>query len=247
MKSFIRNGLLNALFFTMLAMSFTSQEADAQTSELDNLCQKYPRNSRCENYVAVNSETAAAEPASPRQAIRVKLDTTGSDDEIVLLELREETLGDITLSAYHVEETEGLLNTAVNGVVGAFLPVPVPVDLFQIYDSDTSQTEFLAFTPDSCQGEPSLVIDSGSNVANCSIVGTDVIVLSEVMDIRLGFFTLRYREGDLVRATTFKIGDHNANFVSDVDMDNLCESYPSNSRCRYWPLSPSEQSAQVKN
>ncbi|MEL7224375.1 MAG: hypothetical protein AAGL17_05820 [Cyanobacteria bacterium J06576_12] len=220
-------------------MSFTTQKADAQTIDLDTLCQKYSRNSQCENYVAVNSEAATAESAFPRHAIRIKLNTIGSDNEIILIELREETIGDITLSAYHVEETEGFLNTAVNGVVGAF--VPIPVDLFQFYDSNASQTEFLAFTPNSCQDELSLVTDSGSEAANCSIIGADAIALSEDVDIRSGFFTLRYREGDLLRATTFKIGDHDATFVSNIDTNNLCESYPTNSRCRYWPLSQNDQ------
>ncbi|MEL6263208.1 MAG: hypothetical protein AAFR12_19295 [Cyanobacteria bacterium J06626_6] len=236
---FFHTGILLGPFaLAAIAAGYIAPEAAAQPTDFDAFCQRYSENSRCENFVAVSSDISEAE-ILPTQAIRVQFDTIGSDREIVLIELTEKAMGEITLKAYHVEKTEGLLQTLADGIVGAVVPVPVPFDLIQVYDTNTSQTSFLAFTPDGCAGDPSTVIDPASEVAGCSIVGTDTIALSEEVDIRSGAFTLKYSEGNLVRALTFRIDDHDARFVSEIETDNLCEAYPLNSRCRYWPISQS--------
>lgn len=234
------NLLFKTLAFAAIMLGHTAPQAVAQPTDINNFCRKYSENARCENFVAISSETANTD-ISPSQVIRVQFDTTGSDREIVLIELIEKTIGDITLAAYHVEETEGFLQTLTNGAVGAVLPVPIPFDVIQVYNSSTSQTNFLAFTPDSCAGDPFMVNNPTSDVANCSVIGTDTIAFSEDVDIRSGAFTLRYTEGDLVRALTFRIGDHNTSFVGETDIDSLCENFPLNSRCRYWPISQAEE------
>lgn len=239
MQSAIRNGFLKTFLLISIATGAIVQKADAQTFDLDTFCQNYPANSRCEDYVSANPDSLN-KPNSPLQVIKIQLETYGSDDEFVWLEINEETVGDITLSAYHMEKTEGLLFSLLNGAVGAAAPIPIPFDLIQVYDSQSNQTEFIAFTPDSCEAQPLLMNGQGFQQPNCSITGTDTISLSEEVDIRLGFFTLVYTEGDLSRAVTFKIGDHDAEIISELDIDNLCKRFPLNSRCRYWPISEAE-------
>ena len=238
MRTIMHKGFLRALLFVSIAASYTTQKADAQTVTLDYFCQSYPLNSRCEAYVVENSDRAK-QPDLPIQTIRVLLEETGPDNEVVWFEINEETANNVTLSAYHAVKTEGLLNTLLNGAAGAAIPVPLPFDLFEIYDSQPNQTEYLAFTPDSCQTQPFLINGQGLQSPDCSITGIDTISLSKDIDIRSGFFTLGYTEGSLVQTVTFRIEDHDAEFINQLDIDNLCQNYPLNSQCRYWPISQS--------
>ncbi|MEM6450204.1 MAG: hypothetical protein AAF703_07820 [Cyanobacteria bacterium P01_D01_bin.105] len=242
MKYSVWNTLFKTAIFSFL-LGYAAPEATAQIADINTFCQRYSENSRCDDVVAINPEVTDV-AAAPSQIIKVEFDTAGSDKESILIELREETLGDITLSAFHVEETEGPLYRASNGAVGALVPVPLPFDLLELYDTNTSETNFLAFTPDSCASEPSLVDSQTTDVANCAIIGTDSISFSEDVDIRAGAFTLRYTEGSLTRAVTFRIGDHDASFVNEIETDNLCENFPLNSRCRYWPISQTDSVAE---
>ncbi|MEL7314854.1 MAG: hypothetical protein AAFN08_07875, partial [Cyanobacteria bacterium J06559_3] len=210
---------------------------------LDEFCQRFPLNSRCEGETPQNSESVDSLEA-PLQVVNVHLNVTGSEDEMVVLEIDEETVGDITLSAYHIERTEDdgffTFSNLLNGAIGAVSPVPIPFDLFQSFTSQASQTEYIAFTPDDCMEQMPLVNGQGFQLADCSIVGTDTLSLSEDVDIRSGFFTLGYIEGALLRAIIFRIGEHDAEFVGALELGNLCQRFPLNSRCRYWPISQTE-------
>ena len=239
MKVLAKKKFLRALLLVSFMMSYATQKADAQTVDLDDFCQRYPLNSRCEGYVPEDSDSTDTLEL-PLQVVNVHLKVSGPEDEIVVIEIDEETPGDITLSAYHIERAEDdgffTLSNLLNGAIGAVSPVPIPFDLFRSFTSQASQTEYLAFTPDECMSEMPLMNGQGFQLSDCSIVGTDTLSLSEDIDIRAGFFTLGYTEADLLRAIIFRIGDHEAEFVSDINLDNLCQSFPLNSRCRYWPI-----------
>ena len=234
---------LSAFLFASLILGHIAPKADAQTVDHDELCQKFPLNSRCEGYTPQNSESVDSSETSP-QVVNVHLNATGDDDEMVMLEINEETVGDIRLSAYHIERTEDdgffTLSNLLNGAIGVVSPVPIPFDLFQSFTSQASQTEYIAFTPDNCMEQMPLMNGQGFQLADCSIVGTDTLSLSEDVDIRSGFFTLGYIEGTLLRAIIFRIDEHEAEFVGALELGNLCQRFPLNSRCRYWPISPTE-------
>ena len=234
---------LSAFLFASLMLGYTVSKVDAQTVDLDDFCTRFPLNSRCEGYTPQNSESVDSSETSP-QVVNVHLNVTGDDDEIVMLEINEETIGDIRLSAYHIEKTEDggffTLSNLANGAIGALSPVPIPFDLFRSFTSQASQTEYIAFTPDNCMEQMPLMNGQGFQLADCSIVGTDTLSLSEDVDIRSGFFTLGYIEGTLLRAIIFRIDEHEAEFVGALELGNLCQSFPLNSRCRYWPIAQTE-------
>ena len=224
-------------------LGYMAPKADAQTVDRDELCQRFPLNSRCEGYTPQNSESVDSLETSS-QVVNVHLNVTGPEDEMVMLEINEETVGDIRLSAYHIERTEDdgffTLSNLLNGAIGVVSPVPIPFDLFQSFTSQASQTEYIAFTPDNCMEQMPLMNGQGFQLADCSIVGTDTLFLSEDVDIRSGFFTLGYMEGTLLRAIIFRIDEHEAEFVGASELGDLCQSFPLNSRCRYWPISQTE-------
>ena len=232
--------LWSAFLFASLMLCCTVSKADAQTVELDEFCTRYPLNSRCEGYTPQNSESANLSETL-LQVFNVHLNVTGDDDEIVMLEINEETMGAIRLSAYHIEKTEDdgffTLGNLVNGAIGAVSPVPVPFDLFRSFTSQASQTEYIAFTPDDCMEQMPLLNGQGFQLGDCSFVGSDTLSLPQDVDIRSGFFTLGYIEGTLLRAVIFRIDEHEAEFVGASELSNLCQSFPLNSRCRYWPIS----------
>ncbi|MEM9009397.1 MAG: hypothetical protein AAGE59_38590, partial [Cyanobacteria bacterium P01_F01_bin.86] len=124
---------------------------------------------------------------------------------------------------------------------------PIPFDLFRSFTSQASQTEYIAFTSDDCMEAMPLLNGQAFQLADCSIVGTDTLSLSEDVDIRSGFFTLGYIEGTLLRAIIFRLGEQNAEFVETLELSNLCQIFPLNSRCRYWPVSQTEPLAATTN
>ncbi|NER78871.1 MAG: hypothetical protein F6K42_04695 [Leptolyngbya sp. SIO1D8] len=246
MKALINHGFLSGFLLVSIVTNSTIQKANAQTIDLDEFCQRYPLNSRCEGYIPEDSDNVNPSD-SPLQIVNVHLNVTGSEDEIVVIELNEETIGNITLSAYHIERTENdnffSLSNLLNGAIGAVSPVPIPFDLFQSFKSQANQTEYIAFTSDDCMEQLPLINGQGFQLPDCAIVGIDTLSLSEDVDIRAGFFTLGYLEGSLLRAIIFRLEDHDAEFVSDLNIDSLCQTFPLNSRCRYWPISQTESFA----
>ena len=93
---------LSAFLFASLMLGYTVSKVDAQTVDLDDFCTRFPLNSRCEGYTPQNSESVDSSETSP-QVVNVHLNVTGDDDDIVMLEFNEETIGDIRLSAYHID------------------------------------------------------------------------------------------------------------------------------------------------
>ena len=233
---------VSGLLFATALMGCMTETVNAQTVDPDDFCQRYPLNSRCEG--TPESSDSFDSLGAPLQIVEVYLSVTGSEDEIVVIEINEETVGDITLSAYHIERTENdgffTFSNLLNGAIGALSPVPIPFDIFRSFVSQANQTEYIAFTPDECMAQMPLMNGQGFQLSDCSIVGTDTISLSEDIDIRAGFFTLGYMEADLLRAIIFRIEDHEAEIISNLDLESLCQRFPLNSRCRYWPISHTE-------
>lgn len=243
MVSLVKKSFLKALFIVPIVISGVVERAAAQTIDLNVLCQQFPLNSQCEGYISESPDEVEASREF-FQIVNVHLNVNGPEDEIVVLELSEQTIGNITLSAYHVERSENdsffTLSSLLNGALGAV--APVPFDLFQSFISQANKTEYIVFTPDGCMKELPLMNAQGLQLADCSIVGTDTLSFSEGIDIRAGYFTLGYTEADLLRAIVFRISNHNAEIISDFDLDNLCQSFPLNTQCRYWPISQVEPS-----
>ncbi|MEM9119958.1 MAG: hypothetical protein AAGD09_19045 [Cyanobacteria bacterium P01_F01_bin.56] len=241
MKSFIthKNLYLGLIGLGSVLITLAEHKVEAQIVDLNDFCQKFPQNSRCEGYISSNSNNLPVNS----QTLIVQLETVGSDAESILIEVEQETIGDISLSVVHVERFEGeeLLSGLLNGGVEAVASgIPIPFDVFEFYESVSTRPEYLAFTPDSCQIQPSLFNDLLIQDNGCSIIGTDNLSLSEKFDIRSGTFTIGYSEGALVRLIAFRIRDHNTEFANALETDRLCQSYPLNSHCRYWPISQDE-------
>ncbi|MEO1094095.1 MAG: hypothetical protein AAFX01_04245 [Cyanobacteria bacterium J06638_28] len=243
MVSLIKKNFLTALFIVPIVTSGMVERATAQTINLNDFCQQFPLNSQCEGHASESSNEVEASKDF-FQIVNVYLNVNGSEDEIVVLELSEQTIGNVTLSAYHMERSENdsffTLSSLLNGALGAV--APVPFDLFQSFISQANQTEYIVFTPDGCMKELPLMNAQGLQLADCSIVGTDTLSFSEDVDIRAGYFTLGYKEADLLRAIVFRISNHNAEIISDFDLEHLCQSFPLNTQCRYWPISQVEPS-----
>jgi|GEM_PF-3865221 hypothetical protein len=218
---------------------FTNSIAFAQTIELEVFCTQYPQNSSCEG-VSFNDTGQGETLDQTSQLIQVQLSTSGPDDELIWIAIRHNEVSQITeLSAYHSKRLESFLNQLLNGALGA-VAVPLPFDLFNIYNLQEHRTEYLAFTSDACQAHPQIVNGRGWQQADCTIAGNGTITLPEDVDIRAGYFTLGYIENDLIKAVIFRLEDQQATFVGDTNLDDLCQQFPLNSRCRFWPISSSE-------
>ncbi|WP_017301077.1 hypothetical protein [Nodosilinea nodulosa] len=212
----------------------------AQSADIDDFCARYAENSRCENQEP-SSPPAGETVALPEQVIQVRLDTSGPDDEFIWIAIRRNAVNLTTeLTAYHAQKIDSSLNQILGGAIGA-VAVPIPGSLFDIHSFQDQQTEYLAFTSDTCQSQLPIANGQGFRDADCAISGNGHINLPEEADIRAGFFTLGYTENNLVKAVIFRLDDQNAVFVGDADLAALCQSFPLNSRCRYWPLSSSSR------
>ncbi|MGF1570484.1 MAG: hypothetical protein ACFCVD_20820 [Nodosilinea sp.] len=221
-----------------MALASAAPMTVAQTTELDEFCSRYPENSRCENYAPNPSDPEESLDRSNRQLIRVQLNTTGPDDEFVWIALQRDEVNRATeLTAYSSHRLDSFLNQFIGQAV------PLPIDVFKIYNFQDQQTAYLSFTSDACQSQPQLGNGGGLQEADCAITGNGAITLPEDVDIRAGFFTLGYTDNDLVKAVIFRLEDQEAAFVDEADLDNLCQNFPLNSRCRFWPLTSSSSSA----
>jgi hypothetical protein len=232
--------VLKSFFGAAVALVSVSPMTWAQTAELDEFCSRYPENSRCENYEVSNPDPGESIDLSDSQLIQVQLNSTGSNDGFIWISLQRDEVNQTTeLTAYHSVRLDSTLDQILGGALGATSPIPIPIDIFQLYDFREQRTEYLSFTPESCQSEPQIANGRGFEEADCAIIGNGAINLSEDVDIRAGFFALGYTDNDLIKAVIFRLEDQDASFVGEQDLDQLCQRFPLNSRCRYWPLTSS--------
>lgn len=182
------------------------QNVHAQEVDLDTLCQKFPLNSRCQGY---KSPSAAALGQAP-QVIKMKLETSGPDNEWIRIEMSENTV-----KVLHTTRSNRGISKLFNGVLGAVSPVPLPGVNFSKWNDHA--TTRVAFESDSCsllqrlkRPENSAPQISQPSSQACAIVGTDSVFLAQGMDIRRGRFTIEYTEGNLLRSINFRIPAENS-------------------------------------
>ena len=177
----------------------TVQKVYAQEVERDRFCQEFPLNSRCEGYTSSPQEAANED----NQIVKVKLETSGPNNEWIRLEMQPNATGEMVLKAYHTTRSrKGLLSGAIDGVLGAVSPVPLP-GIFNFYRWGDHQTLSLAFQPDSCSS--SSTGNAQQKATSCTITGIDSLVLPASADIHAGVFTIGYQEEDLARSIGFRV------------------------------------------
>ncbi|MBE9140068.1 hypothetical protein IQ254_23205 [Nodosilinea sp. LEGE 07088] len=233
MSQALSKGILGTTVALMTATPITL----AQTTEPEEFCLRYPENSSCENYEPSHAAQGESGDLAHRQLIQVQLNSTGPDDEFIWISLQRDEVNLATeLTAYHSQRLNSSLNQILGGALGA-VAIPMPIEVFQIfYNFQDQRTEYLSFTSDSCQNQPPIANGGGFQQADCAIAGNGTINLPENVDIRAGYFTLGYTENSLIKAIIFRLEDQSSSFVGDLNLDQLCQSFPLNSRCRYWPL-----------
>ena len=175
----------------------------AQKVERDTLCNKFPLNSRCEDYKLTKSESKIYElnrdrfcdrfpfnsqcQQPPLQVIKLNLDRSGQDDEWVWIEQQANKI-----KLLHTTQVkDGLVSGVLNGALGFVLPLPF-VEANK-YDWEDHQVTEVAFKSNSCKTN------------SCTIAGKNTLVLPEGTDIYAGVFTIYYQEKDLKRSLSFRI------------------------------------------
>jgi hypothetical protein len=190
---------------SVMAINSLAVSADVtQKVDRDTLCSKFPLNSECQDYKAIKSESKiyqldrdsfcnkfplnsqCQQPAL--QVIKLNLDRSGEDDEWVRIQKQANKIQ--LLHTTRVKD--GLVSGALNGALG-FVPFPLPFVEANKYDWENHQVIEVAFKSDRCQAD------------NCTITGTDTLILPQGTDIYAGLFTIIYQEKDLRRSLSFKI------------------------------------------
>jgi hypothetical protein len=196
--------LILALTSVMAINSLAVSANVTQKVDRDTLCSKFPLNSECKDYRAIKSESKiyqldrdsfcnkfplnsqCQQPAL--QVIKLNLDRSGEDDEWVRIQKQANKIK--LLHTTRVKD--GLVSGALNGALG-FVPFPLPFVEANKYDWENHQVIEVAFKSDRCQAN------------NCTITGTDTLILPKGTDIYAGLFTMIYQEKDLRRSLSFKI------------------------------------------
>lgn len=199
--------VITSIVIALLCASCTSQKVYARQVDLDNFCPKFPLNSLCQGYKPSShvEEGAAAVGQNP-QIIKLKLKTSGSDTEWILIEKSENTVK--LLYTIQSKRRRGFLNF-LSEIAG--IPIPLP-KLGSRRQNDYPITS-VVFEPDSCSLAQRLKqpenlapqISQTSNISSCTVTGTNTVNLPEGTDIRSGRFTIKYQEGDLTKSITFRL------------------------------------------
>lgn len=211
----VRAGSRLVLAMSATILLYGVGPSHAQEVALDTLCQRFPQNSRCQEYelTSTREETTAVEvdrntlcqkspqnsycQEEPTRIFKLQLASAGEDDEWIRIEKSGNTLK--MLHATQIED--GLISGLFDGALG-LIPVPLPFISVKQHGWSDHRTNRVTFKPDSCTETVSQVHQS---VQNCTITGTDVIVLPEATDIHAGIFTVEYQEEELTRSVTFRI------------------------------------------
>jgi hypothetical protein len=175
-----------------------------QKVDRDTLCSKFPLNSDCKDYRATKSESKiyqidrhafcnkfplnsqCQQPAL--QVIKLNLDRSGEDDEWVRIQKQANKIQLLHTTRVKDRLVSGALNSALD-----FVPFPLPFVEANKYDWENHQVIKVAFKRNRCQTN------------NCTITGTDTLILPKGTDIYAGLFTMIYQEKDLRRSLSFKI------------------------------------------
>lgn len=181
------------------------QPPHAKEVDLDTLCQKFPLNSRCEGYSSSAPTQSAVTVDRVPQVIRLRLKTSGPDDEWIRIERNENTV-----KLVHTKRAKRGISGVFNGILGAVSPVPLPsINSHRWHDHPTTR---IVFESDSCALSQRLIAstnlsqnDRSLHVSSCAIAGTDSVTLAQGTDIYQGRFIIEYSEENLLRSIAFRV------------------------------------------
>ena len=199
---------------TKLILAFTTSIAfntaiifPAITKEIDRntLCTKFPLNSRCKNFQLSKPRTNIYQlnrrifckkfplnsqcQKSPVEIIKLNLDRSGENDEWIRIKKQ-----DNKIKLLHTTRVkDGLVSGALDGAVGALIPIPLPYIEANKYGWEDHPITKVTYQRDNCKAN------------NCIVIGKDTIILPPNADIYGGLFTIEYREKELKRSLTFRI------------------------------------------
>jgi hypothetical protein len=162
----------------------TSHNTNIKTIDWNILCEKFPLNSHCLK-------------GAP-EIIKIPLKDYGAKDEWI----RIDKIGNQVKLLYTRQTSEDLVGKALDGIVDAAVPFPVPFSIYPKQWSDRKTTKII-FQPDNCQLNSQE--NMKRNLPECTISGKNLLDLPPAIDIRAGIFTLEYKEGELIRTITFRI------------------------------------------
>lgn len=207
----IKMNLVTKLTLTLTAAIAISSPTVAKEIDRDTLCNKFPLNSRCEDYKLTKSgskkyrldrnsfcdkfplNSQCQQP--PLQVIKLNLDRSGEDNEWVRIEQR-----DNRVKLFHTTKVkDDLASGVLNGALG-FVPFPLPFVEANKYDWENHRVTQVSFKSD-CEASRR----HRCNVESCVVTGKDTLVLPEGTNVYAGLFTINYREKDLRRSLSFRI------------------------------------------
>ena len=208
MKHTIKNitKLTFAIAATLLVNEISVSQAASQEVNLDSLCNKFPLNSRCQDYnysleepeqttVAIERESLCTKfPQNsyclqePLKVLRVQLDRSGEKDEWIRMEKQ-----DNTIKILHTTQVkDNLVSGILNGALG-LVPVPLPFVELNDYNWKDHQVTEVVFQPDGCESD------------SCTVTGVDTLILPEGTDLYAGLLTVKYQEKELGRSVTLRV------------------------------------------
>ncbi len=195
-----------AITTTLLVNEILVSQAASEEVNLDSLCNKFPLNSRCQDYnyslgepeqttLEIERENLCTKfPQNsvclqePLQVLRIRLDRSGENDEWIRMEKQ-----DNTIKILHTTRVkDNLVSGILNGALG-FVPVPLPFVELNDYDWKDHQVTEVAFQPDGCESD------------SCKVTGVDTLILPEGTDLYAGLLTVKYQEKELGRSVTLRV------------------------------------------
>lgn len=189
-------------------VSSSKSQADVPKVDLDTLCSKFPLNSRCKDYVSSSREEVTAAASQVPEIIKLKLDTSGPDNEWIRIERSENTV-----KLIHTTRAKAGFSGAVDGVIGAVSPIPIPFGInFHRWNDHT--TTRIVFEPDNCNQISNIQVAQPDKLS-CTITGKNTLSLPNGMEIREGRFTIEYTENELLRTITFRIPTKDSRVAKD--------------------------------
>lgn len=193
---------------TSFLLSGVTYPAVAQAIDLEDLCDKFPLNSRCQDHRSPETQPGKTLlktrqldrelfceqfsfnskcQGKPLEVIKINLNRSGEDNEWIRIERKDNLVRLLHTSKVKDEITSGI----INGVAG-FIPSPILPDLNK-YDWEDHRIIGVSFKSDRCQTD------------SCISTGKDSLKISEKTNIYQGTFTIQYQEEDLMRTISFKI------------------------------------------
>ncbi|WP_019505189.1 hypothetical protein [Pleurocapsa sp. PCC 7319] len=224
MNPIIKN--ISQLTFVIAAILIVNEilttQAATKKSNLDSLCNKFPLNSRCEDYdyslteleqtkLEEDYDYSLAEPEQKileieRESLCTKFPQNSNclEEPLQVLKVQLNRSGendewirmekqDNTIKILHTTRVKNDLTSGIlDGALG-FVPVPLPFIELNNYNWKDHQVTSVTFQPDGCQSDI------------CTVTGIDTLILPEGTDLYAGLLTVNYQEGELGRAVTLRV------------------------------------------